>query len=67
MNKKKVIFWAVVVVIILALLAIVSYVPYYVNILNLVSFVAGGCVGWFGRIVYQKYCDVKDVVDEIVK
>lgn len=65
MNKKKIIFWSVVVVIILAILAVISYVPYYVNILNLVAFLIGGVAGWVARIIYVKYCDVKEIVDKI--
>lgn len=67
MNKKKIIFWSVVVVIILAILAIISYVPYYVNILSLVAFLAGGVAGWIAKIVYDKYCSVKEIVDKITE
>lgn len=63
MNKKKIIFWSVVVVIILAILAVISYVPYYVNILSLVAFLAGGVAGWIFKIVYNKYCKIKDVIN----
>lgn len=63
MNKNKLIFWGIVVAVIIILLVVVHYFPLWVSLVNLVCIGLGCVIGWISKIVYNKYCKIKDVIN----
>lgn len=55
MNKKTIIFTAVIVVVIIGVLLYMHYAPVWVSISNILSFAIGVVLGWIAHVLYNKY------------
>lgn len=56
--KKKIIFWAVVVILLIGLGLWLKYTSFGVTVVTILIGAAGLVVGWIAKILYDKY--VKD-------
>lgn len=55
MNKKKIIFWAIVVLVIVGIVLYVHFVNPLATLVNVVVFGVGAVAGWVAKIFYDKY------------
>ena len=55
MNKKTIIFTAVIVVVIIGVLLYMHYTPVWVSISNILSFAFGVVLGCIAHVLYNKY------------
>lgn len=55
MNKKKIIFWSVIVVIVIAVILFIKLAPLWVSLPSVASFGGGTVIGWIAKILYDKY------------
>jgi len=53
--KKKVIISAIVIAVIIGVLVYMHYTPVWVSISNSIVFIAGLVIGWFAKVIYNKY------------
>lgn len=53
--KKKIIFWAVVVVLLIGLGLWLKYTSFGVTVVTVLVGLGGIVLGWIGRILYGKY------------
>lgn len=56
--KKKIIFWAIVIVLLIGLGLWLKYTSFGVTVVTILVGAAGLVVGWIAKILYDKY--VKD-------
>lgn len=54
-NVKKIIFWVVVAVLIIGLGFWLKYASFGVTIVTIIVGAAGIALGWFGKMLYDKY------------
>lgn len=60
MNKKKIIFWSIIVVIIIAIIVFMKFAPIWVSLTTVASFGIGAVIGWFAKMLYDKYVKNED-------
>lgn len=53
--KRKIIFWAVVVLLLIGLVLWLKYTSFGVTVVTILVGLAGIAIGWFGKILYDKY------------
>lgn len=54
MSKKQW-FWIILVIAIVGILAFFKITPFYTSLSTVVAFVGGGIVGWWLKMMYDKY------------
>lgn len=54
-NKKKIIFWSIIAALIVVIIVFMKFAPLWVSFTTVVSFGAGAVIGWFAKILYDKY------------
>ena len=55
MNRKKIIFWAIIVLIVVGIVLYVHFVNPLATLVNVVVFGVGAVIGWIARVIYAKY------------
>ena len=55
MNKKKIIFWVIVVSVIVRIVLYVHFVNPLATLVNVVVFGVGAVAGWVSKVFYDKY------------
>lgn len=55
MNKKKIIFWCIVILAVIVVIVFMKFSPLWVSLTTVVSFGAGAVIGWVAKILYDKY------------
>lgn len=55
MNKKKIIFWAIIVLIVVGIVLYVHFVSPLATLVNVTVFGVGAVIGWIARVIYTKY------------
>lgn len=53
--KKKIIFWAVVVVLLIGLGLWLKYTSFGVTVVTILVGLGGIVLGWFGKVMYDRY------------
>ena len=53
--KKKIIFWAVIVILLIGLGLWLKYTSFGVTVVTILVGLGGIAVGWCGKILYDKY------------
>nr|DAQ93340.1 MAG TPA: hypothetical protein [Caudoviricetes sp.] len=57
--KKKQIFWLIIGLIVVLVIVFVKVVPVWASLTGIVSLACGLVVGWWGKILYDKYIKEK--------
>lgn len=57
-KGKKILFWAVVAVLVIGLGFWLKYASFGATIVTIIVGVAGIALGWFGKMLYDKYIRV---------